>query len=68
VLVLNNKKVMFIHIQKTGGTWIEEVLTQLGVKWSKVGMPHITIAKARKMYPNNFAFTSIRNPLTWYQY
>jgi hypothetical protein len=72
MLVFDNKEVVFIHIQKTGGTWIREVLTQLGIPWTNIINTHKvryepTLAKARNIYPNHFIFSTIRNPLTWYQ-
>ena len=67
MLVFDHKKIMFIHIQKTGGTWIGEALRQLGIEWTNIGRHHLPIHEARTKYPNYFAFTSIRNPLTWYQ-
>ncbi len=61
-----NKKVIFIHIPKTGGVSIGDALLQ--TSWFKLTEPrHLTAATLKERmgaetFNNNFIFTMVRNP------
>ena len=53
----------FVHIPKTGGTFVRHVLEELGFELELLGMGHSGISVTD---PGIFTFTFIRDPLTWY--
>jgi len=68
-LLLNNN-MMFIHIPKTGGNWITEVLKINNLINRALPEKHDTPEIIKSKYPNinpikKFCF--IRNPITWYE-
>jgi len=72
------KKSTFIHIPKTGGTWVRHVLFDLGVALEEVkgqdfepqfgfGTTHNVPIYDDRFLNQKFAFAFVRNPLTWYK-
>ncbi|TWT89101.1 hypothetical protein Mal64_25930 [Pseudobythopirellula maris] len=79
-LVLKNKAV-FLHIPKTGGNWIREMLKELDLIDRQLGHKHADHARylaaarsetgwRRRIQPSPkrpFTFCFVRNPLKWYE-
>jgi len=62
----NNKKFVYVHIPKTGGTTIEDVLGKLS-SGNLAG--HISLKDIKKRldnYNEYISFTTVRNPWSWY--
>lgn len=66
VLVLPKSGAVFLHIQKTGGTWVRLALEASGVQTSQVGYPHTDYLHSIEVSPGSPRFTIIRNPYDWY--
>jgi hypothetical protein len=62
---------LFLHIPKTGGTWVEYLLPRLGIETSvPETVPGVTYRHSpqpmlSREYP--FVFTFVRHPLSWYE-
>jgi hypothetical protein len=79
-IILKGGNVAFVHIPKTGGTWVREVLKKNNLVESEIlktdiyatteGTPktqhNVPLANATFMNCN-YVFSFVRNPLTWYQ-
>lgn len=68
MLYLEHSNSVFLHIPKTGGTWVRNVL-HASCKVEVVGYSHIhNWAYARKKLPEGIqAFCFVRHPATWLQ-
>ena len=70
-LRLIKSKSLFLHIPKTGGTWVEETLKASGVKaeYAKavdgVTWRHSLVSQYTENY--DFIFAFVRHPLSWYE-
>ena len=70
-LHLIKSKSLFLHIPKTGGTWIEEALKAAAVEVENPGAiaevtwRHSLLSHYRQSY--GFSFTFVRHPLDWYE-
>lgn len=70
-VVLLPAKSLFLHIPKTGGSWVEYVLPFLDVAIESpeavegVTYRHAPLAMLKNRYP--FVFTFVRHPLSWYE-
>jgi hypothetical protein len=70
-LILNNS--LYIHIPKTGGTWVCEAIKNAGLVRMKSKRKHPSLAEFRtgnEKHPklkDLRVFTFIRNPVTWWQ-
>lgn len=69
MIVNDNLKFLFIHIQKTGGSSISSELTNLGSY--EIYQQHSFIDVVEKKYDNYFKFCFVRNPwdrlVSWYE-
>lgn len=76
-VTLKNKAV-FLHIPKTGGTWVTSVLKRLGLKQKYLPHKHLDLLHfLRPEYLKQidglaqdekpFIFTFVRDPLSWYE-
>jgi len=50
----------FLHIPKTGGTWVYHVLRDAGITGEPIGMEH------NWGHHERWAFTVVRNPVDWW--
>jgi hypothetical protein len=57
---------MFLHLAKTGGTWVRLVLQQLGIPSEDLGDQHADFESSKTLLPGYKRFTIIRNPFSWY--
>src|SRR5437016_14645510 len=70
-LNLIKSKCLFLHIPKTGGTWVEEALKASGVETEYANVTggvtwrHSLVNQYTENY--EFIFTFVRHPLTWYE-
>jgi hypothetical protein len=63
MIIENNKKFIFIHIQKCGGSFVREFLLK-EYDVSKSGINHDGIKNIKQK--SDFIFSTIRNPWDWY--
>lgn len=62
---------LFLHIPKTGGSWVEDVLTHLGIETQGVRtlpgatLRHPLVCQIEQRFDFSFAF--VRHPVTWYK-
>lgn len=64
------RKSVFIHVAKTGGTWVSELLKQSGLVVGETRDPHASLAETVLEIPTagslpSFAF--VRHPITWWK-
>lgn len=62
-------KSLFIHVSRSGGSWVGEVLRQLGLCVAPLPHFHTTLEFLRScnFYDRNFRFAFVRHPLQWYR-
>ena len=73
---LPNAAALFIHIPRTGGTWVENAIEEMGIEWLRgrkmeaTGLPqkhqlvgHLDLGKRRV----DRLFTFVRHPITYYE-
>jgi len=63
---------LFLHIPKTAGIWIRNLLKDLGLNTSELGTQHTHFPELKKFVTAErleelFLFTFVRHPLSWYQ-
>ena len=56
---------VFLHVPKTGGTWVREALRAGGVPFEEFDEPHAHLSLCPS--PDKFKFAFVRHPLTLYQ-
>lgn len=61
------KNLVFYHMPKAGGSFIEKTIDQLGIAKARtvVGQHFAPIDDHNRAYENRFSFTLIRNPIQW---
>ncbi len=61
-------KFIYIHMPKTGGTFVSYYLQDniLGSNYFGPGYGHQSVSSQRLNYPKHFMFGTIRNPWDWY--
>ena len=70
-IVLTEANALFVHIPKTGGTWVEHVLHRCGIETAPA--PRAAEASVRHATPSQllgnyrFRFTFVRHPFSWYE-
>ena len=68
---LRHSGALFLHIPKTGGSWVEHTLGQIGIEIDPaetipgVTYRHSLLPMIRREHP--LAFTFVRHPLSWYE-
>jgi hypothetical protein len=68
---LRRSRALFLHIPKTGGSWVEHTLEQIGIEIdpvdtiSGVTYRHSPLPMVRGEYSSVFTF--VRHPLSWYE-
>lgn len=65
-------KCVFLHVPKTGGTWVKHAMTVLGLNPIDMGdqhehFPHILKYESAEFFEKRFVFAMVRHPITWYQ-
>lgn len=60
------KNAIFMHVPKTGGTWIARNIEKQNLAL-KVIRQHPDLNKVRKRNKQEFVFGFVRDPLTWWQ-
>jgi len=68
--ILLKNDMLFLHIPKTGGNWITEVLEINGLIKKNLPEKHDTLELLKKRHPNlkyNKIFCFVRDPLSWYK-
>ena len=64
-MALKAGNALFIHIPKTGGSWVRKYFEQTGMETKEIGANHTTSAELGDVEELTFCF--VRHPLTWYQ-
>lgn len=57
---------LYIHLPKTGGTWVSHVLTQLGGRTEYGQHDPAWFPTARNLFQRRTLLGSVRHPLSWY--
>jgi len=61
-----NSRILFIHIPKTGGSWVEQAMESGGVEFEAIAdVPHPERALLNTC--DRFVFGFVREPLSWYR-
>jgi Sulfotransferase family len=60
-----NDRIVFIHVPKTGGTWVTRAMRAAGVELEKVGSVHHVPLNEIDV-GTRLAFGFVREPLSWY--
>ncbi len=55
---------VFIHIRKTGGTWVRSAIAAAGIPTEEVGEEHSTYAQIKHLIGDRKVFSFIRHPLS----
>jgi len=63
--MINHPKFIYLHIPRTGGTFISKFLEEYVKNTIRTKKRHISLDKLGKIN-NKFVFSSIRNPYNWY--
>ena len=61
-------RTLFLHVPKTGGTWVTRVLLECGASFEVLDSvsPHADLPAVRNV-KRQFTFAFVRHPLTWWQ-
>ena len=64
-MAIKIKGATFLHIPKTGGTWLSYYFRQAGMVLDESELAHISGAKMSAIDKNEVVFCIVRHPLTW---
>lgn len=65
IATCGNDRLLFVHVPKTGGSWVSAALDAAGVEVEKIGeTPHSEIKDLDVR--GRFTFAFVREPLSWY--
>jgi len=62
-----NDKLAFIHVPKTGGSWVMQALSAAGVPFKTMGEGAASHVAWNDMPRRPFTFGFVREPATWYR-
>jgi hypothetical protein len=65
-LVIPDHRRVFLHVPKTGGTWVREVFNRIGVYTEERGHQHDNYEQSKELRRRFLRFTVLRNPWDWY--
>lgn len=60
--VSHEQLAIFIHVHKTGGSWVRKTLENLGMAGPELGGMHCQLAPVKRRRPNAFIFGFVRDP------
>lgn len=69
-MTLCSDKYLFLHIPKTGGTWVRSVLLpddNFEIAQPHSHFPQLLDFENKEFYLNKFHFAFVRHPLSWYR-
>tara|TARA_R110000751_G_scaffold23590_7_gene65195 strand:+ start:4167 stop:4829 length:663 start_codon:yes stop_codon:yes gene_type:complete len=71
-MTLITNKSLFLHIPKTGGTWVKKVISKAQIETFEHGSTHAHFPELFKyrdemFYDKKYVFAFVRHPLSWYQ-
>src|SRR5262245_16462215 len=70
-LHLSRANALFLHIPKTGGTWVEEVLKECGILAEQAAVTDAVTwrhpLRGHHLHDYSFVFAFVRHPLSWYE-
>lgn len=74
-VILTEANAAFVHIPKCGGSWVENVLRELGIETQHATLPERfgeSPLELRHTTPGHldgfaYSFTFVRHPVTWYE-
>lgn len=65
-LILPNS--VFVHIPKTGGTWVRRALAAAEIPWTTTELiPHADFSELEPLVDGRFTFAFVRHPVAWYR-
>ena len=67
MLYLPDSNLVFLHIPRTGGTFIKGAIRQLGIRFEVIEKSHLPWLEAQEIKPEADFFTFVRHPATWLQ-
>jgi hypothetical protein len=59
-----NDRLLFLHVQKTGGSWIFRAMQAAGVELRAEGSRHARLDEVHRK--GRFTFAFVRDPVSWY--
>lgn len=70
-LLLRDHDFLFIHAPRTGGTWVQAALNNIGLKPEPIGLKHCHISCGGDPFNivrdgNIYTMTVVRHPISWY--
>lgn len=65
-IVLYHSGAVFLHIYKTGGTWVTNALNRARIPYDHYGKNHSNLVESRQVVNFQRAAVIVRNPFTWY--